>query len=202
VTRYLLDTNIVSALVRAPQGPVAAKIAEVGDTNVCTSITVAAGLRFGAAKKGSNQLTTQLQTILSVLDTLPLDSPDDDHYAHIRVQVESAGTPIEGNDLLIAAQVIALGCTLVTDQRMRIRSRTRIALRELAKSLTVVRPPICWTPQNPRPYMARPGMSARSRQVEAVPSIKPRRRFCALLRHVLATEGKSVKLMLVSKSLL
>jgi tRNA(fMet)-specific endonuclease VapC len=115
VTRYLLDTNIVSALLRNPQGPVSAKIAEVGETNVCTSIIVAAELRFGAVKKGSNQLTTQLETILSALDTLPLDSPVDEHYGRIRLQLESAGTPIGGNDLLIAAHSVALGYTLVTD---------------------------------------------------------------------------------------
>lgn len=39
--RYLLDTNIVSALVRDPQGQVARRIARVGEDKVCTSIVVA-----------------------------------------------------------------------------------------------------------------------------------------------------------------
>jgi len=48
---FLLDTNIVSDLVRRPQGRVAAKIAEIGEQQVATSIIVAAELRYGAAKK-------------------------------------------------------------------------------------------------------------------------------------------------------
>ncbi|HEV2132187.1 MAG TPA: PIN domain-containing protein, partial [Longimicrobiaceae bacterium] len=51
--RYLLDTNIVSDLVRRPQGRAAQRIREIGEAGVCTSIIVAAELRFGAAKKGS-----------------------------------------------------------------------------------------------------------------------------------------------------
>ena len=50
--RYLLDTNIVSDLVRNPQGRVAQRVREVGEGDVCTSIIVAAELRFGAAKRG------------------------------------------------------------------------------------------------------------------------------------------------------
>jgi tRNA(fMet)-specific endonuclease VapC len=84
VTRYLLDTNVVWVLLHEPQGPLAAKIAKLGGTNVCTSIVVAADLRFGAAKDGSNQLTMQLEAILCALDTLPLDSSVDEHYARMR----------------------------------------------------------------------------------------------------------------------
>ena len=43
--RYLLDTNIVSDLVRNPQGRIAQKIREVGEHQVCTSIIVASELR-------------------------------------------------------------------------------------------------------------------------------------------------------------
>ena len=42
--RYLLDTNVLSDLVRHPQGIVARKIAAVGEAAVCTSIIVAAEL--------------------------------------------------------------------------------------------------------------------------------------------------------------
>lgn len=42
--RYLLDTNIVSDIVRNPAGRVTKRIREVGETQVCTSIVVAAEL--------------------------------------------------------------------------------------------------------------------------------------------------------------
>jgi tRNA(fMet)-specific endonuclease VapC len=113
--RYLLDTNIVSDLVRHPQGRVAEHVRNVGEAQVCTSIIVAAELHYGATKKGSPRLMAQLETVLGALDVLPFDAPADAAYGLIRTRLEQAGTPIAGNDLLIAAQALALGCTIVTD---------------------------------------------------------------------------------------
>lgn len=112
---YLLDTNILSDLIRNPQGNVASRIREVGDTHVCTSIIVAAELRYGAAKKGSPRLTAQLETVLGALEALPLEAPADITYGQLRCRLELKGQPIGANDLLIASQAIALGHTLVTD---------------------------------------------------------------------------------------
>jgi tRNA(fMet)-specific endonuclease VapC len=113
--RYLLDTNIVSDLVRHPQGRAALKIAEVGEDAVATSIIVAAELRYGAAKKGSARLAEQLEAILSAIDVLPLEAPADAAFGSARVALEAAGPPIGGNDLLIAAQALALDLVVVTD---------------------------------------------------------------------------------------
>lgn len=52
---YLLDTNILSDIIRNPQRRAAAKIGEVGEENVATSIVVAAELRFGAERRGSER---------------------------------------------------------------------------------------------------------------------------------------------------
>ena len=112
--RYLLDTNIVSELVRDPAGPVKDRIAAVGEETVCVSIVVAAELHFGAAKKGSRRLTLQIEAILSAVPILALESPVDEHYAEIRAALEKTGNPIGPNDLLIAAHARALGLTLVT----------------------------------------------------------------------------------------
>lgn len=115
MSRYLLDTNIVSDLVRNPQGKVALRIGQVGERAVCTSIIVAAELRFGAAKRDSERLTVQVERILSVLDIQPFDAPADMAYARLRVQLEAAGASIGGNDMLIAAQALATDCCVVTD---------------------------------------------------------------------------------------
>ena len=112
--RYLLDTNILSDLVRNPQGRIAARIAEVGEGAVGASVIVAAELRFGAAK-GSARLTAQLEAVLSAVQILPFEEPADRAYATLRAQLEAAGIPIGGNDMLIAAQAIALGCAVITD---------------------------------------------------------------------------------------
>jgi tRNA(fMet)-specific endonuclease VapC len=113
--RYLLDTNIVSDLVRNPQGNIAQHIRKVGEPQVCTSIIVAAELRYGAAKKNSARLSAQLETVLGALEVLPFDAPADAIYGSLRTELERAGKPIGANDLLIAAQALALGYTLVTD---------------------------------------------------------------------------------------
>lgn len=112
---YLLDTNIVSDLVRNPQGRIAAMIAEVGEAAVCTSIIVAAELRFGAAKRGSQQLSQQLEYVLGALQVLPFEVPADVAYGRLRAELERAGTPIGGNDMLIAAHALSAGCRIVTD---------------------------------------------------------------------------------------
>lgn len=113
--RYLLDTNIVSDLIRNPQGRVAQHIRAVGEPQVCTSIIVAAELRYGAMKKGSPRLTAQLEAVLGALDVLPFEAPADSAYGLLRARLEQAGQPIGGNDLLIAAQVVSLGYAIVTD---------------------------------------------------------------------------------------
>ena len=113
--RYLLDTNIVSDLVRNPQGKVAEQILKMGETKVCTSIIVAAELRYGAEKKQSPRLSAQLEAVLGALEILPFEKPADLSYGAIRVQLERIGKPIGANDLLIAAQALTLGYTVVTD---------------------------------------------------------------------------------------
>jgi tRNA(fMet)-specific endonuclease VapC len=113
--RFLLDTNIVSDLVRNPRGRVAARIAAVGEAQVCTSVIVAAELRYGAAKRASPRLSAQLQAVLGALDVLAFEPPADAVYGELRAHLERLGQPIGANDLLIAAQAMALRHTIVTD---------------------------------------------------------------------------------------
>lgn len=112
--RYLLDTNIISDLVRRPGGTVATRIAKVGEDLICTSIVVAAELRYGATKSDSKQLSERVGLLLSTLEILPLESPADQRYAEVRHHLATQGTPIGPNDLLIAAHALAADLTLVT----------------------------------------------------------------------------------------
>jgi tRNA(fMet)-specific endonuclease VapC len=114
LTRYLLDTNIISDLVRNPRGPAARRIADVGDRTVLTSTIVAAELRYGCEKSGSPRLQAAVEAILSELDILPFDEPASHAYGALRAALEARGLPIGGNDMLIAAQALALDAVLVT----------------------------------------------------------------------------------------
>jgi len=111
---YLLDTNILSDLVRQPQGVIARRIAEAGEETICTSIIVAAELRFGAEKSGSAKLADQVNLILSAIEILSLESPADREYARLRQYLARRGTLIGPNDMLIAAQALSEGLTVVT----------------------------------------------------------------------------------------
>jgi tRNA(fMet)-specific endonuclease VapC len=110
----MLDTNIVSDLIRNPQGKAAQRIAKVGEDRVCTSVIVAAELRYGCAKTGSPRLTKAVNDLLTELDVLPFEIPAEAEYGDIRASLEAAGSPIGGNDLLIAAHARAIGATVVT----------------------------------------------------------------------------------------
>jgi len=112
---YLLDTNILSHLIRQPQGVVAERIAEVGEANVLTSVVVACELRYGAARRGSRRLTRQVEAVLGALTIRPLESDIERVYASIRVALEKKGTPIGAHDMLIASHARALDAVCVTD---------------------------------------------------------------------------------------
>lgn len=113
---YLLDTNILSDLIRHPDGLVARRVEQVGQKEIFTSIIVAAELRYGCAKKGSAKLLERVQGLLETIPVLSLDMPTDAQYGLIRAELEAAGQPIGMNDLLIASHALALGLTLVTDK--------------------------------------------------------------------------------------
>ena len=112
---FLLDTNILSDLMRHPRGRVADKIAAVGEEQICTSIIVTAELWYGATKKASPRLTAQLQEVLRGIDVLRLEAPVDVIYGELRTRLVKRGNRIGANDVLIAAQAMALRHTLVTD---------------------------------------------------------------------------------------
>ena len=112
---YLLDTNIISHLMKYPRCDVAKHIARVGEQTICTSIIVVAELSFGVQKKDSVKLSNRLEEILSRIPVLGFEKPAELHYAVARNQLEKRGKLIGGNDLLIAAHALSLGLCVVTD---------------------------------------------------------------------------------------
>jgi tRNA(fMet)-specific endonuclease VapC len=120
----LLDTNIISDIIRNPTGSAARRIEQTDPKEICTSIIVAAALRYGCAKKGSARLLAKVEAMLETIPVLPLDVPADSEYGGIRSELEAAGQTIGRNDLLIGAHAHALGLTLVTGN-MRAFNRIR-----------------------------------------------------------------------------
>lgn len=115
IHKFLLNTNILSELIRQPHGYTAQKIAALeSEESCCTNVIVACELRYGAQKKDSPVLTAKVNQLLETIAVLPLKPNIEEHYARLRVTLERAGTPIGSNDLLIAAHACALGLVLVT----------------------------------------------------------------------------------------
>ncbi|WP_035800337.1 type II toxin-antitoxin system VapC family toxin [Crocosphaera chwakensis] len=112
---YLLDTNIISELLKHPRGLIFSKIQSIGEEKICTSIIVACEIRFGAIKKKSPRLFANVELILNSLKVLPLTYPVEEYYGKIRTYLEDQGTPIGGNDLLIAAHALSLNLTVITN---------------------------------------------------------------------------------------
>lgn len=116
--RHVLDTNILSDLLKNPAGRVARKIASLSAEerdSLATSIIVAAELRYGAAKSGSPILAERVEQLLAAVEVLALEPGMDRHYGTLRARLEKAGTVIGANDLLIAAHVLAIDAILITD---------------------------------------------------------------------------------------
>lgn len=117
-TLYLLDTNIISNLMRDAQGVVAKRYRSLLQTQVpcrmVTSIVVQCELLYGLTKKPSARLQAAYDLQMAQLPVIDLDFTVTQHYATVRTLLEELGTPIGPNDTLIAAHALALGATLVS----------------------------------------------------------------------------------------
>ena len=114
----LLDTNIISAMMRDPHGPVSQRLnaarAMAADLRVVTSVVVDGELRFGLARRASAKLQGAYANVMQIIEVLPLPPEAASPYAALRAHLESQGQPIGPNDALIAAHALALGATLVS----------------------------------------------------------------------------------------
>ena len=115
---YLLDTNIISALMRDRTGAITANVRaraqRLPDCRLVTSVVVQYELLFGLARHGTSRLQTAYDIQMNKLQVLPLDAAVGSHYARLRTHLEKAGIPTGANDTLIAAHALALGATLIT----------------------------------------------------------------------------------------
>jgi tRNA(fMet)-specific endonuclease VapC len=112
---YLLDTNIISDAIRNTRGACAGRMRETSPDSLCTSIVVAAELRFGAEKKGSSALAERVDRVLESLSVIALNGEADRYYGRMRADLERRGKLIGANDMLIGAHALALDAVLVTD---------------------------------------------------------------------------------------
>lgn len=113
--RYLLDTNIVIAAMKGSP-PVRVKLEGIPLSNLARSREVLGELELGVEKgQHREENRARLTRIVEGVQRFPLDAEASHHYGIIRAELERAGTPIGANHYWIAAQALALGAVLVTN---------------------------------------------------------------------------------------
>ncbi|MEA3063230.1 MAG: tRNA(fMet)-specific endonuclease VapC [Sphingomonadales bacterium] len=120
MAEYLLDTNVLSDLVKNPFGRVAGRVDTDGEKAALSLITVGEIL-YGLRKRPSPRLSAMLLETIARFPALAWDSPAEERYAQLRAELERRGTPIGANDMLIAAHALALDCILVTANEREFR---------------------------------------------------------------------------------
>lgn len=113
--KYLLDTNTCIRFINGRSPSIRAKMLTTDDSEIAISTIVQAEMYAGSAKSQTPQRSREIQEeFFRRFVTIPFDTQAARIYGDIRGHLETQGTPIGGNDLLIAATAIAHDFILVT----------------------------------------------------------------------------------------
>jgi tRNA(fMet)-specific endonuclease VapC len=115
---YLLDTTAFSALMRRAQN-VRTRIANLSSNDrvlICaiTRGEILYGLGRLAQGKRRRNLEAESTALFNELECVPVPETAADHYANVKSAAEKQGTPLDENDLWIAATALSLGAVLVS----------------------------------------------------------------------------------------
>ena len=117
--RYLLDTNTVSYIIKGTFPHVRERLLKVPISAVGISVVTEAEMRFGVARlPQATKVAIVVEEFLLRVEVLPWDSPAARQYARLRAALEEHGEPMGNLDLMIAAQALAVGAILVSNDRV------------------------------------------------------------------------------------
>lgn len=129
--RLMLDTDTVSFALRG-QGRVVARLLEQSPSDLCMSALTLAELRFGAEAKRSRKLHRLIDTFAESVPSVPFDAEAARRFGSVAASLSRAGTPIGVVDTLIAAQALALGLTLVSNDTRHFKRVSGLKLENWA----------------------------------------------------------------------
>ena len=126
---WMLDANIISDLMRNPNGRVATQLAALllkrPKPKIVTSVVVFGEIRYGLERLPSGTKRSDLETraanILSALRMEPIVERIAEAYGRFKAWAEKAGLTFDDNDLWIAATAIEHSSMLVTRDQMLFR---------------------------------------------------------------------------------
>lgn len=117
MTRYMLDTNVISALVKDHPG-VTQKVVAAPINSLCISAITEGEICSGLAiRPDAKKLHRLVREILLHFDVLPWNHDVSQQYGDLRAQLERAGKRPGPIDILIAAHALQIGAVLVTSDR-------------------------------------------------------------------------------------
>ena len=117
-SRYLLDTNIASYVIKGNVPAVRRRAVQVPMAQLAISTVTEGELRYGTARRpDAARLQTIVDEFLIRMTILPWDSEAAQHYGQIRAALERQGQPMGDLDMMIGAHALALGAVLVTNDR-------------------------------------------------------------------------------------
>jgi len=112
---YLLDTNICIYAMKNRYPGLTEKLLSIHPDEIAVSTITLGELEYGAAKSRWGEKTRRnIYLFLSSFEILPFSLEDASVYGRLRAQLEALGTPVGPYDVMIAAQGIARGLTVVT----------------------------------------------------------------------------------------
>ena len=115
-TVYCFDTDTLSAVIRRdPPLHLIRRLAQVPATEQATTTINLGELLYGAAKRGSEQLTRRVREVVSnATSILPFDEGAAEVYGPLRARLEREGRRLDEPDLRIASIAISRGLTVIT----------------------------------------------------------------------------------------
>jgi len=122
MTRYMLDTDTCSYIMKRSNQTVVKRLRAVSVTDVCISVITKSELLYGVeVSPRREQDATALQAFLPHVEVLEFPDAAATHYAEIRADLKKRGQMIVANDLFIAAHARTLGLRLVTNNTAEFR---------------------------------------------------------------------------------
>ncbi|MCL2344528.1 MAG: type II toxin-antitoxin system VapC family toxin [Desulfobulbus sp.] len=133
--RYMLDTNIASALIRKSSDPVEQRWRALADDDWCISAVTRSELRFGVELlPDAARLAKIVDLFLMVAPVAPWDAAAADAHARVRAKLQLAGKTIGAFDEMIAGHALSLGMTLVTDNEKHFKRVDGLAIENWMKT--------------------------------------------------------------------
>ncbi len=115
---WLLDTNIVSLLMREDAGIARWLSSVTAGDRLAVCPVIRGEILFGIARLAQGQRRRELEMkarqLFAALPCEPVPASAGDHYAELKLAQQRHGLSLDENDLWIAATALAIGATLVS----------------------------------------------------------------------------------------